>query len=540
MPPISYLPLLPTELWLLCWSLCSHRQLRRLSLVCHLFRSLCLPLLFQNQTNDAGSLPARIQSDDWIDNLKTLHRTALRLERLAKSPHVASVHSWKFVVRPSWTRLQMFHVQHIGMFDTINDWMLTTFSITLGLYVNLRSVELRSVPIDLQLRDTISALSMLRDLTLVHCQITARDGFPMALKTFSLSGISLGWGTLPATSRPLRIVDPGCIHSLRIDAKPDSVALVQGFGSGVLPQLVDLSLQELFDSELFLSFLKQCPHLESLAIQRELKADPPLPKYLPADTVPRLRHITGPRDLVGLFVLNRPVSAVTLLNFSEGGGLVGGGMMQTSVETFMPVFRDILHSSMPTLSLSLPSVLPSLDLLEAIASLFTELRELSLIILQPRSSRLRGGCNLSSRPKPLDTRRPELRDDALDNLPDEDISDAEEYAPRPIVTVEHRAHPEIITSTMLHTVLNWIACNRVSFPPLIEVLRFQVQEEQVTVQPRVISLANQHRVIAALSHEYPHLREVQIGYPSNLWKRDGVLWKSREDSTIQVVTPLPQ
>ncbi|KAJ7501582.1 hypothetical protein B0H11DRAFT_1908023 [Mycena galericulata] len=154
----------------------------------------------------------------------------------------------------------------------------------------------------------------------------------------------------------------------------------------------------------------------------------------------------------------------------------------------MPVFKDILHSAVPALSLSLLSVLPSLDLLEAI-----------------------------------------LRDDALDNLPDEDISDAEEYAPQPIVAVEHRAHPEIVASTTLHigctpdTVLNWIACDRVSFPPLIEVLRFQVQEEQVTVQPRVISHADQHRVIAALSHGYPHLREVQIGYPSNLWKRDALL-----------------
>ncbi|KAJ7504778.1 hypothetical protein B0H11DRAFT_2273310 [Mycena galericulata] len=535
-PPISFLHLLPTELWLLCWSLCSHRQLRRLSLVCHLFRALCLPLLFQNQTNDAGSLPARIQSDNWIDSLKTLHRTALRLERLTESPHVASVQSWKFVIRPPWTRPGISHIQHIDIFDTIYDRMLATFSRTLGLYVNLRSVELWSVTIDLHLRDSISALSTLRDLTLVHCQIDARDGFPIALKTFSLSGASR---MLPATPTPLRIADPACIHSLCIDSTPDSVALVQGFGPGILLQLVDLSLQELCDSELFLAFLKQCPHLESLAINRALHADPFLPKYLPADTVPRLRCLTGPRDLVGLFVLNRPVSAVTLLTLSEGGGWVGGGMTQTSVETFMPVFRDILCSSVPVLSLSLPSVLPSLDMLEAIASLFTELKELSLSIFQPRLLRPKRGCR-SSLP-PLDTRRPELSDDALDDLPDEDISDAEEYAPPPIVSVEHRAHPEIVPSNFtLHTVLNWIACDRVSFPPLIEILRFQVQEQNLTVGPRVISLANQRRVIAALSQEYPHLREVQIGYPSNLWKRDGVLWKSREDSYIQVVTPLHQ
>ncbi|KAJ7441020.1 hypothetical protein B0H11DRAFT_1933169 [Mycena galericulata] len=304
--------------------------------------------------------------------------------------------------------------------------------------------------------------------------IAARDRKLIALKTLSLSGILPGM-TLSTTPGPLRIVDPECIHSL---------------------------------------LLYKCPHLESLAIHWAPQVDPFLPKYLPTDTVPHLRSFTGPQDLVGLFASNRPSLG--------GGGGADGKMTQTSIETFMPVFRDILRSSVPALSLSLPSVLPPLDLLEAIVCLFTELRELSLTIFQPRPW---WSGHLSSHPMtPLDTRRPELRDDALDNLPDQDISDAEEYAPQPIVAVEHRAHPEIVASTALHigctpdTILNWIACDRVSFPPLIEVLRFQVQEE-VTVQPRVISHADQHRVIAALSHGYPHLREVQIGYPSNLWKR---------------------
>ncbi|KAJ7491708.1 hypothetical protein B0H11DRAFT_1718546, partial [Mycena galericulata] len=55
-PPICYLLVVPRELWLASWTLCSNRQLRRLSLVCQLFRSLCLPLLFRNQTIDAQKL----------------------------------------------------------------------------------------------------------------------------------------------------------------------------------------------------------------------------------------------------------------------------------------------------------------------------------------------------------------------------------------------------------------------------------------------------------------------------------------------------
>ncbi|KAJ6562993.1 hypothetical protein DFH09DRAFT_847762, partial [Mycena vulgaris] len=48
--PSPYLAMLPSEIWLACWTLCSARQLRRLSLVCDLFRSLCLPPLFQTQS----------------------------------------------------------------------------------------------------------------------------------------------------------------------------------------------------------------------------------------------------------------------------------------------------------------------------------------------------------------------------------------------------------------------------------------------------------------------------------------------------------
>ncbi|KAJ7453424.1 hypothetical protein FB451DRAFT_668752 [Mycena latifolia] len=53
-PPIPYLFILPAEIWLACWTLCSSWQLRRISLVCQLFRSLCFPLLLQYQHFDVA------------------------------------------------------------------------------------------------------------------------------------------------------------------------------------------------------------------------------------------------------------------------------------------------------------------------------------------------------------------------------------------------------------------------------------------------------------------------------------------------------
>ncbi|KAJ7871203.1 hypothetical protein B0H14DRAFT_2724719 [Mycena olivaceomarginata] len=51
-----YLHIVPLELWLACWALCSLQQLRRLSLVCKLFRSLVIPHLFESDPRGAPPL----------------------------------------------------------------------------------------------------------------------------------------------------------------------------------------------------------------------------------------------------------------------------------------------------------------------------------------------------------------------------------------------------------------------------------------------------------------------------------------------------
>ncbi|KAJ7817412.1 hypothetical protein B0H13DRAFT_1662719, partial [Mycena leptocephala] len=94
-PPVAYLRLLPVEVWLECWTLCSIRQIRRLSLVCHLFRSICLPLLLQDQTFDMEALRSGIDQDSWMNHVRHLHRTAVRLDKLAEAPFARFVQTWK-------------------------------------------------------------------------------------------------------------------------------------------------------------------------------------------------------------------------------------------------------------------------------------------------------------------------------------------------------------------------------------------------------------------------------------------------------------
>ncbi|KAF7374151.1 hypothetical protein MSAN_00296700 [Mycena sanguinolenta] len=173
--PPSYLHILATELWLACWTLCSRRQLRRLSLVCKRFRDICLPLLFQQQTIEAGGWWYHLNRYNWVEPLRKLHRAALRLDALADSPHVGSVHSWKFAVVDS---LPSEH-------EATNARLLKVFSATLSLYHNLRSLHLEGLVIDAPFRQTFSELSRLENLALHTCNIVTRNGFVMSLRSFA-------------------------------------------------------------------------------------------------------------------------------------------------------------------------------------------------------------------------------------------------------------------------------------------------------------------------------------------------------------------
>jgi hypothetical protein len=83
-------------------------------------------------------------------------------------------------------------------------------------------------------------------------------------------------------------------------------------------------------------------------------------------------------------------------------------------------------------------------------------------------------------------------------------------------------------------ILSWICSGLVSLPAEIEVLRFPVRS--YFSQSTELSDGHQHQVVAALSHMYPSLRELEMGYHNNPhWERNGTLWKRKGvNSYIQV------
>jgi hypothetical protein len=200
--------------------------------------------------------------------------------------------------------------------------------------------------------------------------------------------------------------------------------VIAGFGDATLSNLGHLVLHALFNADVLLDLLKRCPRLESLVIPSiSRNSGTALPHYLPQHVVPLLRTLTVPWDMVGLLTLNRPISAVTVLNLDPSSPV--------PIDDMKGVFIDISRSSTPIRSLVIPCTSSTIETLAFIASIFPTLTELSMDIPEKDEDRWTFRCGFRpSEDRREDTRSPELKDEeAFDNLPAEVLSDSEEHPP---------------------------------------------------------------------------------------------------------------
>ncbi|KAJ6463013.1 hypothetical protein C8R45DRAFT_1177950 [Mycena sanguinolenta] len=517
-----YLHFLATELWLACWTLCSRRQFRRLSLVYELFRDITLPLIFGHQTFEARG--GWLREENWIEQLHRLHRAAVRLDALADSTHVGWVPSWKFSARKFQLPSERV-IPHIGLITLMHARLLKTFSAKLCLYYNLRSLHLEALVIDAPFRQIFSKLSRLENLALCSCDIVARDAFGMSLRSFTISAQETTVHTANVPHEPLRIMAPDSLHTLHwLFCRP-------AFGDTQFPHLVILSLEHLSDLKMFLAFLAQCPGLEILKIATvhpDIIASPPQ-HTLSLETIPALRNLTIRGEMLGFFSLNRPIDSVTILNNPKP---LRRHPLPAPVKYFTPtVLNDLLKTSVPLRSLSIPETSPTLELLNSITSLFPQLKDFSIHIKQPTFS-ARYTSYLPLYP-PVDNRCPVLHDaHSFDDSPEDDLSDAEQDTPRSIALVQLPKELKMPSSTDLHKTLQWICSGAALLPHEIEVLRFFCSEDSVVSNfPR----AQEHEIIATLSQLYPHFRDLEIGYSHEPWTREGAVWSKSGTNYMQVV-----
>ncbi|KAJ6450167.1 hypothetical protein C8R45DRAFT_1043846 [Mycena sanguinolenta] len=355
----------------------------------------------------------------------------------------------------------------------------------------------------------------------------------MSLRSFTISAQEFTWhrAKMLAPREPLRIVAPDSLHTLHLDAPGETAFLLTAFGRAQFPHLAILSLQHLSDLDMFLAFLAQCPGLEILKITTvhpDIIASPP--KYtLSLDTAPALRNLTIRSEMLGFFSSNRPIDTVTILTEPKPPRTHS---LAAPVDFIQTVLNDLLKTSVPLLSLSIPETSPTLELLSSITALFPQLRDFSIHITQPSF----GHCftNPSLRRSVVDNRCPVLRDaDAFNDIPEDDLSDAEPHNRPSIARVRVPKDLELSSFTDLHKALQWVCSGAAVLPPAIEVLRFLCSANSFASNFRP---AQEHQIVAALSRLYPHFRELEIGYSRQPWTREGAVWsKAGTDSYLQVV-----
>ncbi|KAJ7289217.1 hypothetical protein C8J57DRAFT_1627782 [Mycena rebaudengoi] len=534
------LHLFPAEVWQRCWRLCSQRQLRRLSLVCRYFSSLCQPILFKNK-KFIVPISDEVEPDDWMSGVRALHRDFLKLAGLAASPHASSVRSWYFSGggKDLKTLVKTYpRITNIHLYPTTYLRIESAFITTLHSYRNLRSLHLKGLVIDASFRETLQGLSLLKDLNLQDCNIIARDMPLLPLQTFTMSHDRAFAVPRKPVDALLRIIVPDRVRCLRLEEIPDAVSLISSFGSCTLDHLVDLSLVYTDRiAPLLLPFLSGCPNLASLELEGYLPRMKHTFTRFPSDIIPKLTTFTGPCSIAPLFICDRPVRAVHLLPPARG-------MYPTSMVELITTLEQVARLTMPIQSLSIPLGTHSLELYACISSLFPCLRELSFMMYDasdlPEESvppHVRAELDafwslIKERPKfEPDERSIDLwDDDDLRDLRTEELSGDEDQdkdvvvAASPLAEGSRRARMErmvrsirerklaaelgdepMSTLNPISCIIQWI-CGRhiAALPPTLEVLRFRQTLTHFSIKA-------QHRAVVELREAIPLLKEVELG-----------------------------
>ncbi|KAJ7875455.1 hypothetical protein B0H13DRAFT_2550110 [Mycena leptocephala] len=510
-----YLYIVPPELWLACWSLCSLQQLRRLSLVCKLFRSLVIPHLFEEQTLDVAALAQELDRDNWMDRVRHLHRTAVRLDELQGS-FAPLVHTWKATFNRGMT-LSHYHseIENIHLFDTLGGRVVATFFATLRHYCNLSSLHFGFATIDLDGHEALRCLPALKELHFRNCDIAAAEAL---LRIDALKMINC----FPIASDSIRLASPEILRTLDVA----SHHVISGFGSDTLSTLVELYLEIVDDAQQLFQFLAQCPRLQLLRLDINF-LKPPLPP-VPPSIIPCLRDLTALPDVVRMLAPHRPIHSVTIPD-----------VMLHPPDMIMPLCMAISRATVPLQSLNLPHAGLSLEILVEISSLFPELKQLSLKFRGTRIFLDEAVSDYEPSGSP-DRRTLELNDDEAFTriLPSDDISDAEEDTPPLKVAERTERFPEqpslFRPKISVRILLGWLKDGLLVLPPTIESLL--VEEDNLYLPSE-----DQHQLIAVLTRLYPRLRRLQFDELESGWIRTGDLWarvvRGRRE-VVKIVAPV--
>ncbi|KAJ7715817.1 hypothetical protein B0H16DRAFT_1615063 [Mycena metata] len=381
--------------------------------------------------------------------------------------------------------------------------------------VNLSSLHVKHFTID-PLVEALTSLSSLDELKLYNCHI------PTTLQSLKLRTLEVSGLNPPPTSGALSIASPATLRTLAVDGQISQ--LVAGFGGRPMQELTHLSVQVVREVEEFFSFLDRCPQLEALVVNG-LYRGTTLPTFVHQSTLPRLNTLAGPPEFMQLLTPGRPVTAARVL---------GHHRVEDS-DSLILVCADISRSSAPVQSLSLPYPFPSPSFFATVTFLFPDLKQLSMKI---RVMEVFSNYSVSSARDGPTIDRTDLRDEnAFEDIPEDEISDAEGEAQPPVILVGRDPSWRTTKATYsgaIQMIANWILNDELSLPRNLETLSMNAADGFLFEK---LSAAEQHQVIAVLSGLCPWLSYVRFGPISSGWRRIGQVWKSEAPSpSIRIIS----
>ncbi|KAJ6488784.1 hypothetical protein C8R45DRAFT_1142895 [Mycena sanguinolenta] len=496
--PVDSLRLLPAEIWTECWAYSTPRQLRRISVVCRLFRSISLPSLFQHQSLDLGALLHGLTPDNWMHRFHHMHRSAVRLDSLAASPLVAFVRSWR-VIFPSFPPSWRSDIKHIKLLAAMYERAVSRFWASLTLYRNVSTLHIQTFQIDAGMWETL-LLPMLETLHLdAHFMVSGER-----TRVF----LAEPWSQL----RSLHLSNADHLNT---------------FPPRYLHLLVDLSIQTINDMRPFIRFVAQCPQLEYLTVDSPGPPSARRSYNVPPSALPRLHTLAGPAYLIRTLVSNRPIRSARVVDVD---------MISNDLGDLLSTCLHISHSAVPVHAVAMPPAAPTLDFLRKLVALFPDLREVSLMVTKPMpyASFKIPRPGHGGRPQyGVDRRVPVLLDDAdaFDDLPVEELSDNEgDNGSVHVLSEGFRRDQMAFITEHIETILTWIFEGSLDLPPTIELLRLEC------VLKEELPLVKQQQALVSLCARYACLREVQIGGCGTVWRRrsGASVWQAEGKSAVRI------
>lgn len=386
---------LPTEIWQECWSYMPRKQLKRLSLVCPLFRDICQSIQFRRLV--VSCPPSEdVDRDNWKSLTWDLIHEKARFHAISSNPRLARmVREWTFhgTLGMHFLAVEFPFVRHMHLISDHYDAAVEEFAATLHRYPNLAVLDMSGVVLSRALRRTICTLRNLRSLHFAGCEIVGRRGPTVELERFSFVGF--GWPGTPQDS-PQNLIAPSKLQSL-IMSDPNFVNVMLPSFAGVnhFPRLTELVLRLPANTEaLFYPFIDRCPELRTIDIRAPADyAD----GALAHSTAPFLRVFKGPVALALQFVPGRPVWKIELRSEQKNHFI--------SEDVLSHALVQISNSSATVHSIVLPAVVTKTNMFRLISQHFTKLHKLTLTIRNEEEA-------------------PSADDDELEDSDDSDDSDS--------------------------------------------------------------------------------------------------------------------